>query len=610
MQQIGKYLVVRLIGEGGMGRVYEATDPIINRHVAIKTISGHLLQTREARGRFVREAQAAGQLSHPNLITIHDIAEHDGAPFIVMEYLDGEELTAIIAKRRTALDVKLRMMIDVCEGLAYAHVKGLVHRDIKPANIFVTKQQHVKILDFGLARGLESDLTRTGNVVGTPSYMAPEQIRGEPIDQRADIFAAGVVLYELLSGRKPFSGESTAATIYQVLEHQPQRVDQLDPTLPGDLAKIVHRAIEKSPADRYQRIEEMAADLERIKIGADSTLILSTPPAARPAARPPSVTHQQIAAVVTPPEAAQPPPGPRTKWGAISIALVAISIALLALAFRVFRSSEPGKPTETAGATATTATPPPQSAPNAVPAPAASPVVPPSVATAPVSGRSAAPAQEPTRSAAPPPTIPPATPPASSVANATRPSVAPASAAPTPPVEPSTGSTPTAQPAATERPLVPVPIPPQQQPTPAPAAAAPPVVASPPPPTPAPSSSPAPPPASVENPVAAVNDLLTRYKSALEARDLGALKQIWPGLGGRQEAAIKAEFDNARAIGVTLNAITPSIASNTATVTCRRDYVVTTADRKTLKTATRMTMTLDRKNGTWLIENIRHEAQQ
>jgi serine/threonine protein kinase len=172
MQQIGKYLVVRLIGEGGMGRVYEATDPIINRHVAIKTISGHLLQTPEARGRFVREAQAAGQLSHPNLITIHDIAEDDGAPFIVMEYLDGEELTAIIAKRRTTLDVKLRMMIDICQGLAYAHAKGLVHRDITPANIFVSKQQHVKILDFGLARGLESDLTRTGNVVGTPSYMA------------------------------------------------------------------------------------------------------------------------------------------------------------------------------------------------------------------------------------------------------------------------------------------------------------------------------------------------------------------------------------------------------------------------------------------------------
>ena len=595
MQQIGKYLVVRLIGEGGMGRVYEATDPIINRHVAIKTISGHLLQTPEARGRFVREAQAAGQLSHPNLITIHDIAEHDGAPFIVMEYLVGEELTETIAKRKAPLDLKLRMMIDVCQGLAYAHAKGLVHRDIKPANIFVTKQQHVKILDFGLARGLESDLTRTGNVVGTPSYMAPEQIRGEPIDQRADIFAAGVVLYELLTSRKPFSGQTTAATIYQVLEHRPQPVDEVDPTIPGDLAKIVQRAIEKSPAARYQRIEEMAADLERIKIGADSTLILSAPPPARP----PSVTHQQIApaapAALQQPSAVQPQTVAGRNWSAISIALVAVGVALLVLALRVFRSSEPGAPTEATGATATTAAPPTPIAPSAATPPAALPVAPPSVAAPPASGRSVAPVQEPPRSAATPPAAPPAT----SAASSTRPSAPPPSAAPTPPVEP----IPTPAPTPTAQPAPPAPVVVSPPPPPAP------VVLSPPPPAPAPSPAPTAPPVTVENPAAAVNDLLMRYKAALEARDLGALKQIWPGLGGRQEAAIKAEFDNARAIAVTLNAIAPSIANNTATVTCRRDYVVTTEDRKTLKSATRMTMTLDRRNGTWLIENIRHEAQ-
>ena len=589
MQQIGKNQVVRLIGEGGMGRVYEATDPVLNRRVAIKTISGHLLQTPEARGRFLREAQAAGQLSHPNLITIHDIAEHDGAPFIVMEYLDGEELTGIITKRRTALDARLRMMIDVCQGLAYAHVNGLVHRDIKPANIFVTKQQHVKILDFGLARGLESDLTQTGNVVGTPSYMAPEQVRGEPIDQRADIFAAGVVLYELLSGRKPFSGQTTAATIYQVLEHRPQPVDELDPTIPGNLAKIVQRAIEKSPAARYQRIEEMAADLERIKIGADSTLILSAP--APSPARPPSVTHQQIAPVVPAaapsPSPVQPQPVAGRKWGTIAIALVAVSVALLVLALRVFRSSEPATPAETPSATATTATPPPQNAPTTPAPPAAAPVVPPSVAAPSASGRSVAPVQEPPRSAV----APPAAPPAASAANSRRPSAPPPFVAPTPPVEP-----------------IPTPAP-TPTPTTQPAPAEPPVVVSPPPPAPAPTPSPAPPPATVENPAAAINDLLMRYKAALEARNLGALKQIWPGLGGRQEAAIKAEFDNARAIAVTLNAITPSIAGTTATVTCHRDYVVTTEDRKTLKSATRMTMTLDRKNGAWLIKNIRHEAQ-
>src|SRR5215510_4818341 len=216
MQQIGKYHVVRLIGEGGMGRVYEASDPVINRRVAIKTISERVLDSSETRGRFLREAQAAGQLSHPNLITIHDVGEHDGLPFLVMEYLEGHELTGLIAKGALTLDEKLRLMIDAGQGLAYAHAKGLVHRDIKPANIFVTTTGQVKILDFGLARGLVSDLTQTGNVVGTPNYMAPEQIRGDHVDQRADIFAAGVVLYELLTGRKPFSADTTAATIYQV----------------------------------------------------------------------------------------------------------------------------------------------------------------------------------------------------------------------------------------------------------------------------------------------------------------------------------------------------------------------------------------------------------
>jgi serine/threonine-protein kinase len=174
MQRIGKYDVVRLIGEGGMGRVYEASDPIINRRVAIKTISQQVLANPDTRARFLREAQAAGQLNHPNLITIHDVGEDGGMPFIVMEYLEGAELGSI-AKERPALDAKLRVMIDACRGLSYAHGKGLVHRDIKPANIFVTNQHQVKILDFGLARGLVSDLTQTGNVVGTPSYMAPSR---------------------------------------------------------------------------------------------------------------------------------------------------------------------------------------------------------------------------------------------------------------------------------------------------------------------------------------------------------------------------------------------------------------------------------------------------
>src|SRR3954464_13151222 len=192
METIGKYQIVRVLGQGGMGRVYEAVDPIIGRRVAIKTISAAFVADEEARARFFREAQAAGRLSHHNLITIHDIGEAGDTPYIVMEYLDGADLGRTIRGGRLSFERKLQIMIDVCEGLAYAHGRDIVHRDIKPANIFVTSHGQVKILDFGLARGALSEVTQTGRILGTPNYMAPEQIRGEELDHRADIFSAGV----------------------------------------------------------------------------------------------------------------------------------------------------------------------------------------------------------------------------------------------------------------------------------------------------------------------------------------------------------------------------------------------------------------------------------
>jgi len=295
MDHIGKYRIVRILGEGGMGRVYEAADPIINRRVAIKTISQPVLQDPDARARFLREAQAAGQLSHPNVITIHDIAEEEGAPFLVMEYLEGEDLSRLIAAGQVSLDDRLRIMCDVCEGLAYAHGRGLVHRDIKPPNIFVTTGRQVKILDFGLARGVISELTQTGRVVGTPSYMAPEQVRGEPVDQRADIFSAGTVLYELLSGQKAFKGDSVAATIFQVLDRQPEPLENVVPSLPPGLGDVVRRSMEKDPAARYQHVDEMLADLTRIRIEQQPTTALLRDPSPWPS------TPARVTGVMRPP---------------------------------------------------------------------------------------------------------------------------------------------------------------------------------------------------------------------------------------------------------------------------------------------------------------------
>src|SRR4030095_4301682 len=231
--------------------------------VAVKTLSLNIVHDAEAHSRFFREAQAAGQLSHPHLITIFATGEADGHPYLVMEYLEGEDLSRVIAGRPLSLSERLQLMIQMCHGLGYAHGHGVVHRDIKPANIFLTAQG-IKILDFGLARGAVSEVTQTGRVLGTPNYMAPEQIRGEGTDHRADIFALGVVFYELLSGRKAFEGDSVAATIYKVLEFQPEPVHHWDATLPIALSALVSRALAKDRNVRYQRVDEMLADITRI----------------------------------------------------------------------------------------------------------------------------------------------------------------------------------------------------------------------------------------------------------------------------------------------------------------------------------------------------------
>jgi serine/threonine-protein kinase len=204
IQKIGKYQVLERIGRGGMGTVFKAHDPVLDRSVALKVISPDIEVTDALRTRFFREAQACARLNHRNIITVYDLAEGDGHLFIVMELLEGEELKAIIGQRKPlSLEAKLGIMIQVCDGLAYAHQRGIVHRDIKPGNIFVLRDGSVKIVDFGIARIIDSDsdLTRKGLVMGTLRYMAPEQAQGI-VDQRCDVFSVGAVFYELLVYRQ------------------------------------------------------------------------------------------------------------------------------------------------------------------------------------------------------------------------------------------------------------------------------------------------------------------------------------------------------------------------------------------------------------------------
>ena len=260
--KIGKYELVEMIGEGAMGKVYRALDPVLGRHVAIKLMSASIANDAHLRDRFLREARAAANLQHPNIITIYDFGETDGHPFIAMEFVEGTDLAHLIEQREPlSLDSKVSLLIGLLNGLAYAHTKGVVHRDIKPANIRVTPDGRVKIMDFGIAHLSGSEITHSGAVLGTPDYMAPEQVRGLPVTAATDIFAAGAVLYELLTYEKPFTGETLHAVLFKVVTENPRRIRDINPSLPENLQRIVDTALSKEPGQRYPTADAMAADL-------------------------------------------------------------------------------------------------------------------------------------------------------------------------------------------------------------------------------------------------------------------------------------------------------------------------------------------------------------
>jgi serine/threonine protein kinase/tetratricopeptide (TPR) repeat protein len=263
---IGRYQIVERLGQGGMGVVYRAYDPQIERTVAIKVISTQLVDQPEHRERFFREARAAGRLAHRNIITIFDLGEDNGQPYIAMEYVEGQSLDVRLRKGEPlTLPQKVAILVEICDALAFAHRAGIVHRDMKPGNVMLTRSGGLRILDFGLARLVTSELTRSNIVVGTMNYMAPEQIRAEPVDHRVDVFSTGVLFYELLSGRKAFEADSFAATMYKVLQERPTPLTTLAPEVPTAVVAIVDRAIEKDRERRYQSMGEMLADLEEVR---------------------------------------------------------------------------------------------------------------------------------------------------------------------------------------------------------------------------------------------------------------------------------------------------------------------------------------------------------
>ncbi|HLW80102.1 MAG TPA: serine/threonine-protein kinase, partial [Terriglobia bacterium] len=269
LTKAGRYQLVSELGRGAMGVVYEGYDPVIGRSVAIKTmltegLSGNEFETYRAR--FQREAQAAGMLAHPNIVTIYDFGEDDGFLYLAMELLRGKSLEKLLQEQSVLpIETIIPIYEQVCSALDYAHDHKIVHRDIKPANIMILENGAVKVADFGIAKMMSTGMTRAGQILGTPNYMSPEQVKGRGVDGRSDIFALGVILYELVTGEKPFSGQNVTTVIYKIMHENPIPPRELEPTISPGLSFVISKALAKGMDERYQTCRELAEDLKNYR---------------------------------------------------------------------------------------------------------------------------------------------------------------------------------------------------------------------------------------------------------------------------------------------------------------------------------------------------------
>ncbi|MBW8768852.1 MAG: protein kinase [Gemmatimonadetes bacterium] len=604
---IGKYRIVELVGEGAMGVVYKATDSLLNRTVAVKVMNDAIARQEELRARFLREAQAAASLQHPNVVSIYDLGEVDGHLFIAMEYVPGADLETIERDKEASLGLheKLDIVIDVLTGLSFAHKRGIVHRDIKPANIRIAEDGRAKIMDFGVAHLASSKLTSTGASLGTPSYMAPEQITGGKTTPATDIFAVGAVLYELLTGELPFDAASLQNLFFKILTEEAKPVRELTSGLPTALERIVQKAMMKDAAARYQNALDMANDLSAVRAS------LSGPAHPSSVSLSATVEHairqsERTAAI-------------KTKRRELAGAGVLVGVAILVLAgtqlSRMRKSDDGdaerhdsttvtasgGERTPTEGAASTTPAPAPTPAPQspAISAPTPATSAPSSASSARETSAAAARArradslarvaearaqqQRTSKPAAPerttrapvsPPTIPGPQPKSVPETKVTPQPVTPPVALPPPSVQQATTTPPRAVPSA---PVM------ANQPTETPVAAPPPAPAT----------------------AADVAPVFESYARAIEARDIAAIRRVYPALTASQQHGFEQFFEAARKVDVTFRVASVEGSATTTEARVNGTYEYESSTGRVERQPVSFVATLRRDGSTWRLVSVR-----
>ncbi len=567
---IGKYKIVELVGEGAMGVVYRGRDTVLDRSVAIKVMNEAIARQDDLRRRFLHEAQAAASLQHPNVVTIFDLGDVDGHLFIAMEFVEGIDLEKLMESGQLlSLQAKLDIMIDVLTGLSFAHKRGIIHRDIKPANIRVTGDGRAKIMDFGVAHLASSSMTTTGSLLGTPSYMAPEQITEGKTTEQTDIFAVGGVLYKLLTNMKPFEGPTLQNLFFRIITEDPKPVSALMPNLPRSLDAIVQKAMAKEPKDRYANALAMANELSAVRAK------LSGP------AYPESVSLS--ASVSSAIEQARKKAESRSRNFAIAgvAALAAVVLLILWQEFGRPRGTlAPGVTQQTVRDTVVPAAPTVASAKPPVTEASVSTALQTPVATPPApkterakettrSSRTTTPAPaqktQSSRAASNPVRPSPQTGPANTVAQTTTQS------APTQPQLVLT--TPVQQPAVQKTVETPKETPP-----------------APPPPKPATASD--------------LSPVVDAYARAIESRDMSAVRRIYPGITAAQSRGLLDFFQRAKSINVSFHIEDLSSTTTSAEATLAGRYEYVNSDGESKRENVSVAASFQRDGNAWRLASI------